>query len=64
MTNAIVEKANDVLEKLCQDKILVKYIDTTYPIPHNYIGSGQIKLIVFRQGPTTKNTISRYHNGL
>jgi hypothetical protein len=59
MTNTIVEKANDILEKLSQDKVLAKYIDTTYPIPRNYVGEGQIKLIVLGQDPTIKDVSKR-----
>jgi len=53
------EKANQILNKLKQDPEISQFEDAPFPIPKNFKGVGEIKLILFGQDPTVKNLKSR-----
>ena len=55
----IVEISNHVLASLKGNSVLSRYIDSSYPIPRPYKGSGDIKLVVLGQDPTVKDVKAR-----
>ncbi|KUG24878.1 hypothetical protein ASZ90_005314 [hydrocarbon metagenome] len=54
-----VISAEDVLELMKSDSLLTRFIDISVPIPNNFRGSGEIKLILIGQDPTVKIAESR-----
>jgi len=54
-----VISAEDVLELMISDSLLTRFIDTSVPLPKNFRGSGEIKLILIGQDPTVKIAESR-----
>lgn len=54
-----VISAEDILELMMSDSFLTRFIDTSVPLPKNFIGSGEIKLILIGQDPTVQRTESR-----
>jgi len=55
----ICESTNQVLQQLLADPHLSPYVDSSYPIPKPFHGSGQIKLIFLGQDPTVQRRESR-----
>jgi hypothetical protein len=54
-----VISAEDVLELMKSDSLLTRYIDTSVPIPSNFRGPGEIKIILIGQDPTVQRAESR-----
>jgi hypothetical protein len=57
--DATIKKAEHVLEKLCKDNTLAKFLDPSLRIPATYLASGPIKLIILGQDPTVKDAVAR-----
>jgi len=54
-----VISAEDVLELMKSDSLLSRFIDTSVPLPQNFRGSGEIKLILIGQDPTVQRADRR-----
>ncbi len=54
----IKEKSQAILQKLCNDSFMGKYVDNR-EMPSPFHGSGEIKLIILGQDPTVKDTEAR-----
>ena len=58
-TENLMKQSRDVVEVLKADAVIGNYIDDTLPVPRPFVGTGDIRLVIFGQDPTVDEMSTR-----